>query len=566
MKILLADDSEDSLTHAITVITKLGHEVVTATSGEQALALYKTIHPDLVILDVIMEEMDGFECARQIRVSQQGNWVPIIFISSSVDEESIASGINAGGDDYLAKPFSEITFAAKIKAMQRIAEMRQTLYEVTQKLSVLSSIDTLTGVFNRAEFEKIIQQKLTYTDESQTILALLFIDLDNFKSVNDTLGHQTGDKLLKEVVKRIKNSIRSNDFLARIGGDEFALVLTNIENSDIPGLVAKRVIKNIGKTYDIEGHAINIGSSIGIACYPSEGIDKTNLVRNADIAMYHAKDLSRNSHYHYKPELNKKRTKKGYLGNALKSALDKNELSLNYQPVFNLKNKAIIGMEALLCWEHPKLNIVSPAEFVKIAEEDDLISSIGDWVIRTAFVQCAEWYNDGFKNFKLAINISTRQLLQEKLPEFIQANLQELAIPPGLIELELTETSLMTHLDISEKVVKDVHDIGISISIDDFGAGYSSLIYLKRMPISTLKIDKAFIKDIMTEPNDAIIVKSLIGLGKNLGINITAEGIETEEHFKFLIANECPQGQGYYLARPQCSTQMTTLLKKYTKK
>lgn len=303
MEILVADDSKTNLALISTALQKLGHTVIVALSGEAAIEKFQAHRPELIILDVVMEGMDGFECAKKLREIDNENWIPIIFLSASLDDESIAKGINAGGDDYLTKPFSEITLAAKIRAMQRIAEMRKKLFELTQKLSVLSSTDTLTGIYNRLQFNKALKEKIAHVSRKNITLALLFMDLDRFKTINDTLGHHIGDLLLKEVARRLQSCLREDDFVARLGGDEFAVILTGIEHPYTTERVAQKILNTLSSTYHLADHDIHISASIGIACYPSAGTTQKTLINNADIAMYHAKELGGNNFQHFTEEL-----------------------------------------------------------------------------------------------------------------------------------------------------------------------------------------------------------------------------------------------------------------------
>lgn len=565
MKILVADDSKTTRTLLSESLKKLGHEVIPASNGQEAIDIFQNEHPDLIILDVIMEGIDGFECARRIRAIDVNDWIPIIFLSGAIDDENIAHGINAGGDDYLTKPYSEVTLAAKIQAMQRIADMRQKLFTTTQQLAALSSTDALTGIYNRLQFDKALQEKISYVNRYKKILALLFIDLDNFKIINDTLGHFMGDLLLKEVAKRLQSCLRLDDFIARIGGDEFAIILTDIKDTQIVNDIAQKIINTLSPAYNLIGNEIHVSCSIGIACYPTPETNAKNLVKNADIAMYHAKELGRNNFQYFTDELNASHKRQIYLETALKVALENNELFITYQPIYDLKTRKIVRVEALTCWHHPKLGIISPEIFIPLAEEIGLIDLIGTWIIRRVCEQCSRWSLMGYKDCKISINISPRQLLQKNLPQIISDILRDTYVSPQFLELELTESSTLIYSKLSEDILKAVRDMGLQIALDDFGTGYSSLTHLKQLPISAIKIDKSFIQEVNTDNNNAMIVKSMIALGNNLHFDVIAEGIETEEQLQFLITNDCPQGQGYYFTRPLNSEAMTALLEKENK-
>ncbi|MBY0545600.1 MAG: diguanylate cyclase [Gammaproteobacteria bacterium] len=311
MKILVADDSQTSLALIENAVAQLGHQVIAVNSGTKAVAAFVKSKPDLVILDVLMDDMDGFECARKIRLIEHDDWIPIIFLSASVDDDSIAKGIDAGGDDYLTKPFSQITLAAKIKAMQRISDMRKKLYDATRQLRLLSATDALTGLCNRLQFNTSILEKMAYTKRHHGLMALLFLDLDHFKFINDHYGHDVGDQLLIEVGKRLKSCVRKYDFVARLGGDEFAII-TQIKTLDEADIIAENVLHSISEQYNFTAQMFKIGCSIGIACYPLAGMEPRELMRHADMAMYHAKALGRNNYQHFTDALFEKENKKNH--------------------------------------------------------------------------------------------------------------------------------------------------------------------------------------------------------------------------------------------------------------
>lgn len=306
MKILVADDSKTYLMLLTAELKKLGHEVMAANSGHQALEFFAAQRPDLIILDVVMEDIDGFECAKKIREVSIDDWIPIIFLSASINDESITKGIDAGGDDYLVKPCSDVTLAAKIKAMQRISDMRQKLFEATQKLSALSSTDALTGISNRLQFDQMIKEKIAQAYKQKSKLALFFVDLDKFKTINDTLGHHAGDLVLKEVTRKLKICLRNEDFIARIGGDEFAIIIYNPISPTKSDHIALRIIESLSTPFQLLGNAVTISASIGIALYPKDGTDEITLMENADRAMYHAKELGRHNYQYFSKDFIKK--------------------------------------------------------------------------------------------------------------------------------------------------------------------------------------------------------------------------------------------------------------------
>ncbi len=560
VKILVADDSKTNLAIISSSLQRLGHDVIAVRSGEEAIQAFQKEQPDLIILDVVMEGMSGFECATKLREINLEEWIPIIFLSASVDDDSLVKGINAGGDDYITKPFSEVTLEAKIKAMQRISEMRKKLYNTAQELKVLSSTDTLTGTYNRFQFEKSIKEKLAAADRHGLMLTVMFVDLDHFKSINDTFGHHIGDLLIKEVANRLKKCLRIDDFIARIGGDEFVLILIDKDTMRVSENVAKKILTELSKTFTLDGNTVRISTSIGIACYPHEGTTHDNIVQSADIAMYHAKELGRNNFQYFTAELNQKYRKQISLEHELKFALERNQLFVAYQPIFNLITKKIVGMEALLRWKHNEFGVISPNIFIPIAEETGVITQIGTWALDKICEQGAKWFAMGCQDFRLSVNLSMHQFLQENFIATLKNTLMKSKLPAKFLELELTETSLITYTDHLKNKIKEIHEMGVNISIDDFGTRYSSLSSLRSLPIATLKIDKDFLENIQNDLKNSIIVRSLIALGINLHLNVIAEGIENDEQIQFLILNGCFQGQGFFLSKPLTEDQMGTLL------
>ncbi|MDX1900860.1 MAG: EAL domain-containing protein [Gammaproteobacteria bacterium] len=564
MKILVADDSKTNLALIAESLKKLGHEVVLASNGDEALLLYRDEHPDLIILDVVMEGVNGFECAKRIREIYVEDWIPIIFLSGAVDDENVSQGINAGGDDYITKPYSEIILAAKIRAMERIAEMRGKLYATTKQLRVLSSTDALTGVYNRFQFNKLLEEKINTADEQYKKLALLFFDIDHFKTVNDHLGHHTGDLLLVEVASRIKSCVRGHDIIARLGGDEFAVLIEDVKNNETIDSVVKKMISVLSSPYRLMGNDIHTSCSIGIAIYPFKDTTRDTFIQNADIAMYHAKLLGRNNYQYFTEELYEKRKEQSYIEDELKFAIERNEFSLNYQPVFHLVRNELVGAEVLLTWHHPRLGNISPSVFIPIAEEMGLITSIGNWVLRTVCEQGSKWYSMGFEKCKLSVNISANQFLREGIIETLNDTFSHTGMPIEMLEFEITETAVISYSELTERAIRNIHDFGVSISLDDFGTGYSSLSHLRKLPIKNIKIDKSFICNVNKDKHDSMIVKSVINLGKNMGFGVIAEGIETKEQLEFLIKNGCVLGQGYYLSRPLSTQEMTLFLEHHS--
>jgi len=418
---------------------------------------------------------------------------------------------------------------------------------------------------NRRDFHQVANQKIAHAKQHHHRIGLLLINLDNFQSININYGQSIGDKLLLETHERLASCLSAEDFISRIDGDEFVIILGNITTAKEAQAAIRKLLKCFKIKYSLDGTSARIHASIGAAYYPHAGKDSHALLESVAICMLHAKSLGGNNCQHYSEKLRKKHQKESYLENALKFALENKELFLTYQPIFNLPTKEMVGMEALLRWRHPILGLVPPDVFIGLAEKNGLIATIGEWALQVVCKQAKEWYNTGYNHFKISFNISSNQLLQKSFPQKMMTTFKDTLIPSHLLDIELTETAFLTHASYFETILKKMAKTGIGITIDDFGTGHSSLLRLKNLPIRALKIDKSFVLNITPHSFNAIIVNSLINLGGKLGLNVIAEGIETNADLQFLINNGCLQGQGYYLCKPLNAKQMTTFLKKNKK-
>lgn len=423
--------------------------------------------------------------------------------------------------------------------------------------------DSLTGLLNRASFQKDLEKAIRNAKRENSSFYVLLIDLDRFKMVNDTLGHIIGDHVLVKSAQALKDSLNEECCIYRLGGDEFVVLLqeTTHENYKV---VAKQIIENFNETLLIEGHEITITPSIGISSYPYNGEDSLSLFKAADTAMYLAKGKGRNNYQLFNDKINEVLTRKMMIENELRRAIQRDELELVYQPKFDLIANNIIGMEALLRWNSKELGFVSPAEFIPVAEDSGLIVSIGEWVMKTAFLQNKEWQNKGYPALRVSVNVSVQQFKNSNIVKTVAKCLLETGLEPQYVELEITE-SIMQNIEESTKVLTELRKIGIKIALDDFGKGYSSLHVLKSLPIDTLKIDKAFIDDIKID-KDHSLVKGIIDIATNLNLKIVAEGVEHEYQVKALVAYNCPYGQGYYFAKPLSVTQFEKLFVKQLEK
>jgi diguanylate cyclase (GGDEF)-like protein/PAS domain S-box-containing protein len=447
--------------------------------------------------------------------------------------------------------------------------MQGTVQDITERINTeekirfLAYYDGLTGLPNRQLFLEHFNQALFAAQRDGSKIALLYLDLDRFKRINDTLGHSAGDKLLKSISICLADSIRSSDIVAkacfpdkhgvtlsRLGGDEFTILLTRLAGEEHAGRVAQRILDLLSQPIRIADQEVYISGSIGITLYPSDGEDVDMLLRNADVAMYHAKESGRNSFQYFSEQMNQRTMEKLSIETDLKKALERNELLLYYQPQIDLQTGKLAGVEALVRWLHPRLGMVPPSMFIPIAEEAGLIVEIGQWVLIEACRQAVRWQQGGFAPLRMGVNISSLQFKHQSLAALVGEVLQQTGLAAGCLELELTESAIMQNVSQVNDTLIELKELGVNLSVDDFGTGYSSMSYLKRFPLDTLKIDRSFVMDITTDANDAAIIKAIIALGKSLGLKTIAEGVETAEQLAFLQEQRCDEIQGFFISRP----------------
>ena len=432
---------------------------------------------------------------------------------------------------------------------------------VEMKLERMAYYDPLTGLPNRALFRDRLEHEIGVAQRSGDFVALMFLDLDRFKYVNDTLGHDIGDKLLVEAAQRILGSLRQSDTVARLGGDEFTVVLSAVKDVSHAAHVADKLIEDLQGAFRIQGNEVYIGASIGLALYPQDGEDFVTLTKNADTAMYRAKHSGRGRYQCFTAEMDTLNSRRLAIEIGLRSALTLGELRLQYQPKLAIDTRQVLGFEALLRWTHPELGELSPSEFIPLAEDIGMIAPIGNWVIREACAQARSWHEAGYPALHVSVNLSVRQFQHESLVDEVRSALEDCGLAPETLEFELTEGLLMEDAERSSQIMHALRALGPGISIDDFGTGYSSLSYLKKFPIQTLKIDRSFVRDIVTDKDDAAIVRAIVSMTDNLRLNVVAEGVETAEQHEFLRRVGCTQVQGYHYAPPLDSGQVLCYLK-----
>ena len=433
--------------------------------------------------------------------------------------------------------------------------------EMESKIINMAYYDALTGLPNRNLMDDRLKMALAQAERHKVKLAVLLLDMDNFKNINDTMGHQMGDKLLQDVAKRLQNCLRKEDTIARMGGDEFVFLLTGIKGDDDASLLATKILDSLKKPFHIYPHDIFTTFSIGISIYPADGKDPQALLMNADAAMYKAKEKGKNTFQVYNPTMVFQATRKRVLESGLRRALANDEFVLFYQPKVDVKTKKWMGVEALLRWDVPFTGLISPREFIPVAEESRLIIPIGEWVLRTACVQMKIWETMNFPPLSMAVNLSGHQFVQKNLVAVVEKIVQETEVNPRFLELELTETLLMENSETAISKLHLLHEIGIQLSIDDFGTGYSSLQYLKNLPIHALKVDQSFVQDLSTDAN-VVITKAIVSLAKTLKLKTIAEGVETAEQDKFMESLGCDIMQGHFFAKPMTAHNVTEVFSK----
>ena len=543
--------------------------VVEAADGNQALEVFIRERPDLVFLDVEMPGMTGLEVCRRIRGMPHGANLPIMIVTGSDDRRSIDEGFEAGATQYKTKPINWSLLSRDIQYMLRASNAFNSLKRQEDRLRYLAYYDPLTNLPNRRSFNEQLNRILKRAQRTGTCAALLFIDLDNFKRINDSIGHGRGDRLLVEIAKRLSNELREEDAInyfsgtagdevarearnteiARLGGDEFTVVLSDVKDTRDVEVVGARIIASLSQPIALHSHNPVVTPSIGIAMYPQDGIDADSLVRNADTAMYAAKADGRSCFRFYNEEMNARSVEQLKLEEDLREAMRHNQLELRYQPQVDARTGAVVSLEALVRWKHPRRGLISPGDFIPVAERTGQIIELGEWVMYEVARHCTYWETLGLDQFRVCVNISPLQFNQPELTRTIRDFLDRSGLDPRRIELELTESAIMTDARANIEKLKELAALGLDLAVDDFGTGYSSLSYLKRFPITTLKIDQSFVAD-MSSADGIAIVDAIIVLAKTLNLRSIAEGIETQEQLRHMVQNKCDLLQGYYFARP----------------
>jgi diguanylate cyclase (GGDEF)-like protein/PAS domain S-box-containing protein len=442
-------------------------------------------------------------------------------------------------------------------------EVQDELREQKSILAHQAHHDALTGLPNRVLFKDRLNKSIEKAKRRKTTIALLFIDLDHFKEINDSLGHGTGDKVLTIITTRLKDIIRDEDTLARLGGDEFTVILENLSQAQDASLIANKILNVLSKEINIDDNILYVSSSIGISLYPDDGKDVQNLLKFADSAMFKAKDEGRNNFQYYSSEMTELAFERVVMEASLRAGIKNKEFEVYYQPQINGKTNKLIGMEALVRWQHPIMGLVSPAKFIPLAESTGLLIELDRSVMKTAMTQLSKWYKEGLNPGVLAINLTVKQLQQTDFVTLFGNLIKETDCQPDWLELEVTEGQIMTNPEEAISILNCINDLGVELAVDDFGTGYSSLSYLKKLPINKLKIDRSFVKDLPGDDDDAAITRAVIALAQSLNLRIIAEGVETKEQKDFLLNNGCENIQGYFYSKPMPADKMKVYLENW---
>jgi len=553
-QVLVVDDDRSTRSTLRHTLQRDGFRVEEAADGEQALAMLAHFRPDVILMDAMMPVMDGFTACARMQELPNGGDVPVLMITALQDNSSVERAFAAGASDYIPKP---IHYAVLSQRVRRIIEANRA----EKRIRHLAYNDVLTNLPNRTLFFEQLGKSIDQARAAGQQLAVLFMDLDRFKYVNDNLGHHVGDRLLQAVAKRVRAAVRSDDSVARLGGDEFTVVLNELDNPAAAASAAHNIVRMLSAPFPIDGHDIFVTASVGIAMYPHDGSDVASLVKHADSAMYRAKRTNSGFQF-YEASMEHSISEHVRLESDLRRAMEQqDQLEVHYQPQASLVSGRIIGMEALVRWRHPTRGMISPVDFIPLAEETGLIKPLGDWVLRTACTQLQQFIRAGLPPLRVAVNLSVRQLLQKDFTASVEAVLADTGLAPELLELEITESTLMENAEDTLAALHRLHTLGVRLSIDDFGTGYSSLSYLKRFPVDIIKIDRSFVRDVPQDADDAAIISAIIALAHSLRLEVVAEGVETPSQLEFLRGRHCDLMQGYHLSPAIPAEQFAALIR-----
>ena len=601
ISILVVDDAADNLQILETTLSNQGYKVRCAKNGLIALRGAKTILPDLILLDIKMPGLDGYQVCQKLKADEQTRDIPIIFLSALDDVSDKVKAFEVGGVDYISKPIqvkevvarvknqislqlaqakiSELNQDLELRVHQRTAELNTAVEKLRQEINERQRIqqqlvhdalhDSLTGLPNRALLIQRIEFVISHAKRSPGYrYGLLFIDLDRFKVVNDSLGHFTGDQLLIAVSKLLQECVRENDIVARLGGDEFVILLDGVKQLRDATIICDRIQQQLRSPFRLKNQGIFTSASIGVVFGSTEYDNASDLMRDADIAMYRAKDNGKGCYAIFDQLMYDETLKLVELENNLRLAVERQEFVMHYQPIISLNNDLLVGFEALIRWQHPQKGFISPHEFIPMAEDTGLILDIGEWLLQEACRQLQTWrqqfdFTPGISSLKMSINLASRQLQEPNFTNKLDRILLETGLEGDSLRLEITEGVLIEPEGDIQETLKQIKNRNIKLSIDDFGTGYSSLNYLRRFPIDNLKIDRSFIEQMNYDSENFEIVRLIIGLAKTLGMDTISEGVETSSQLNQLKALGCEFAQGYLFSKPLSPKDVESMLGQY---
>ena len=541
-KVLIVDDDRATRSALRLALRRSGFEAQEVADGAEALLWLQRHTADAILMDAMMPVMDGFTACNALKQHPQWKDIPVLMITALDDRQTIERAFEAGASDFIPKPIHMPVVNQRVRRLINATRAERSAQH-------LASTDPLTALPNRPRFVEQLNLAIERAQANNGLLAVLFLDLDRFKFINDTLGHEAGDELLVTMAQRLKACVRTDDCVARLGGDEFAILLDDLPNPGVAGSIAQNICRSLAIPLSLNGQEMVVTASVGISVYPSDGTDVSSLLRHADAAMYRAKH-SGSGFCYYETGMESAISDRLKMENDLRRALERNEITVFYQPVIDTASGDIHGLEALVRWLHPEQGLVSPAEFIPVAEDTGLILPIGEYVLRTACQQVKSWLDAGCQSLHVAVNLSAKQLEAANLLELVQQILEETQLPTSALVLEITESVLVNRERNTLNVLDDLRQLGILLSIDDFGTGYSSLSYLKHLPADTLKIDRSFIQDMPDDEDAVAIVTGIMALAHSLRLSVVAEGVETAAQQDTLTRLKCDSMQGYYFSKP----------------
>ncbi len=540
--VVLADDDPSIRLMVRHVLESEDFDIIEASDGLEAIKAVEKHHPALILLDAVMPGIDGFTTCQQIKDKGHTD-IPVMMITGLDDDASVERAYEVGAIDFITKPIKWAVLKHRVKSVvaKVIAE---------RKVKLLAYRDTLTSLPNRLLFADRLEQAVVRSERSRTSMALMLIDIDDFKLVNDSFGHDAGDKLIKAVGSLISKSLRRADTIARLGGDEFAVIIEGIDGPEDAISIADNLTTILEHNVRLDDQETYTSASIGIAVFPGDGKDARTLLKNADTAMYRAKESGRHCFQFYKPEMSVSAMERLDLENSLKAAFENDEFLIHYQPVVDIHKNEVVGVEALLRWQHPDKGMIQPSDFVNVLEDCGLIVALGEWLVHGVCKQIKLWHDAGLEKQNVSINLSPRQFKEQDLVTLFMQAMAENNIDGSSLSVEVTERTLIDNIGEVEKTLKKLRSMGLRILLDDFGTGYASLAYLKEFPVDVVKIDHAFIAGIPDNQDDSAIVDAIAGLTRGLKLALHAEGVENERQLNVLKGLGCQFGQGYYWSKP----------------